>query len=139
MWYVSFFPCGMTIWFVVYSNMLCGINCCSDKTDKMVLYLIPFLCTTLCTNFLYRFLYQNGQEEIPVSTTQEKRRKAAIDEELPDIRANGCRGPAIVHRWHRVPSREAREGVSGGARTIEAAAATSVPRTAAAARQGQEF
>ncbi len=71
--------------------------------------------------------------------TSDKRRKAAIDEELPDIRANVEALRLCIDGTEYLEVRARREGVRGGARTIEAAAATSVPRQPAAARQGQEF
>ena len=58
--------------------------------------------------------------------TSDKRRKAAIDEELPDIRANVEALRLCIDGTEYLRAR--REGVRGGARTIEAAAATSVPR-----------
>ena len=57
---------------------------------------------------------------------EEKRRKATIDEELPDIRANIEALRLCIDGAEYLRAR--REGVHGGARTIEAAAATSVPR-----------
>jgi hypothetical protein len=66
-------------------------------------------------------------ERISLGTsTQEKRRKAAIDEDLPDIRANVEALRLCIDGTEYLRAR--RDGVSGGARTIEAAAATSVPR-----------
>jgi hypothetical protein len=60
------------------------------------------------------------------NSTQEKKRKAAIGEELADIRANIEALRLCIDGTEYLRAR--REGVSGGARTIEAAAATSVPR-----------
>ncbi len=50
------------------------------------------------------------------NATQEKRRKAAIDEELPDIRANVEALRLCIDGTECLRAR--REGVSGGARTI---------------------
>ena len=59
------------------------------------------------------------------SSTQDKRRKAAIDEELPNIRANVEALRLCIDGTEYLRAR--RDGLSGGARTSETAAATSVP------------
>ncbi len=59
------------------------------------------------------------------SSTADKRRKAAIDEELPDIRANIEALRLCIDGTDYLRAR--RDGLSGGARTGEAAAAASVP------------
>ena len=71
------------------------------------------------------------------NATQEKRRKAAIDEELPDIRANVEALRLCIDGTEYVPSREARRSAWRG--KDDRGCCCNISATAAAARQGQEF